>query len=67
MPSGLLKTIRIVKKKRHEEEAAKLLIPIAHSGIMFCAVQVLREAGENNLHSHQAMDGLWFVLSVRVD
>ena len=33
---------------------------------MFCAVQVLRKGGENNLHSHAAMDGLWFVLSGKV-
>ena len=66
MPNEPTKSIKIVKYKRPDEVAAKLLVPLAHSDIMFCAVQILREGGENNLHSHQAMDGLWFVLSGRV-
>jgi mannose-6-phosphate isomerase-like protein (cupin superfamily) len=66
MPSAPMKSMKVVKYTRPSEVAAKLLVPIAHSDIMFCAVQVLREGGENNLHSHQAMDGLWFVLSGRV-
>ena len=66
MPDAPTKSIKVVKYKRPDEIAAKLLVPLAHSDIMFCAVQVLREGGENNLHSHAAMDGLWFVLSGKV-
>ena len=29
---------------------------------MIAAVQVVKKGGETNLHSHSAMDGLWFVL-----
>ena len=66
MPSGPEQSMKTVKYSRPAEEAPKLLVPLAHSDIMFCAVQVLREGGENNLHSHEAMDGLWFVLRGRV-
>ena len=41
----------------------KGVIPLASSDILFSAVQVIREGGENNLHAHTAMDGFWFVLS----
>jgi len=30
---------------------------------MFSAIQIIEDGGDNNLHSHAAMDGLWFVLS----
>ncbi len=38
---------------------------LAKSDIMIAAVQTISEGGENNLHSHSAMDGLWFVLKGR--
>jgi len=38
---------------------------LAKSDIMIAAVQTITEGGENNLHSHSAMDGLWFVLKGR--
>jgi mannose-6-phosphate isomerase-like protein (cupin superfamily) len=66
MPSGSEKSMKVVKYSMPKEVASKLLVPLAHSDIMFCAVQVVREGGENNLHSHAAMDGLWFVLRGRV-
>lgn len=46
--------------------ASKVVVPLARSDIMYCAVQVLREGGANNLHSHTGMDGLWFVLRGRM-
>lgn len=45
----------------------KGVIPLAGSDILFSAVQVIREGGENNLHAHTAMDGFWFVLSGRAN
>lgn len=39
--------------------------PLVRSDILFSAVQVIREGGENSLHSHAAMDGFWFVLRGR--
>mgnify|MGYP001254874949 FL=1 len=41
----------------------KALVRLAQSGIMFSAIQIIEDGGDNNLHSHAAMDGLWFVLS----
>jgi mannose-6-phosphate isomerase-like protein (cupin superfamily) len=40
----------------------KALVRLAQSGIMFSAIQIIEDGGDNNLHSHAAMDGLWFVL-----
>jgi mannose-6-phosphate isomerase-like protein (cupin superfamily) len=33
---------------------------------MFAAVQTLQNGGENNLHSHAHLDGVWFVLRGKV-
>ena len=41
------------------------IAPLVRSDILFSAVQVIREGGENSLHSHSAMDGFWFVLKGR--
>ena len=41
------------------------IAPLARSDILFSAVQVIREGGENTLHSHAGMDGFWFVLRGR--
>ena len=41
------------------------IAPLVRSDILFSAVQVIREGGENSLHSHAAMDGFWFVLRGR--
>lgn len=45
-----------------QPKAVKLL---ARSDRAFFAVQVVSEGGENNLHSHEHVDGFWFVLSGR--
>lgn len=41
------------------------IAPLIRSDILFSAVQVIRQGGENSLHSHSAMDGFWFVLRGR--
>ena len=41
------------------------IAPLARSDILFSSVQIIREGGENSLHSHAAMDGFWFVLRGR--
>jgi len=43
----------------------KALVKLAQSDIMFSAIQIIEAGGDNNLHSHAAMDGLWFVLEGR--
>ncbi|NDG45361.1 MAG: hypothetical protein EBY36_11835 [Gammaproteobacteria bacterium] len=44
----------------------KAIVQLAGSDIIRGRVQVVREGGENNLHSHRGMDGFWMVLSGRV-
>ena len=58
-------SVRTFKYTLPDENRPKRLVGIARSDIMFCAVQVIREGGENNLHAHTGMDGLWFVLKGR--
>jgi mannose-6-phosphate isomerase-like protein (cupin superfamily) len=43
----------------------KGVVRLVQSDILFGNVQVIREGGDNNLHSHAGMDGFWFVLSGR--
>jgi len=57
--------VRPFRYARPDEERPKRIVGLARSDIMFCAVQVIREGGENNLHAHTGMDGLWFVLKGR--
>lgn len=66
MPDEPDKKMTIVRYRMPEEELPKAFVPLVHSDIMICAVQVIRAGGENNLHAHTGMDGLWFVLSGRV-
>jgi mannose-6-phosphate isomerase-like protein (cupin superfamily) len=70
-------TQRVTAKRKREPQAkvlkyevpeagsvkGKALVRLAQSGIMFSAIQIIEDGGDNNLHSHAAMDGLWFVLS----
>jgi len=43
----------------------KGLIRLAQSDILFANVQLVKQGGDNALHSHAGMDGLWFVLKGR--
>ena len=45
-----------------QPKAVKML---ARTDRAFFAVQVVNSGGENNLHSHEHVDGFWFVLSGR--
>ncbi|MBU24851.1 MAG: hypothetical protein CMD99_02350 [Gammaproteobacteria bacterium] len=45
---------------------SKAIVQLAGSDIIRGRVQVVREGGENNLHSHRGMDGFWMVLAGRV-
>src|SRR5207244_13182589 len=56
----------VFRYRRPDELKTKRGIsPLVRSDIMFSAVQIIREGGENSLHSHSAMDGFWFVLRGR--
>lgn len=43
----------------------KALVKLAQSDILFSSIQIIKDGGDNNLHSHAGMDGLWFVLTGR--
>jgi mannose-6-phosphate isomerase-like protein (cupin superfamily) len=66
LPEQPVRDMQIVNYKLPSEVGPKVIVPIARSDIMYCSVQVLREGGANNLHSHTGMDGLWFVLKGRM-
>jgi mannose-6-phosphate isomerase-like protein (cupin superfamily) len=44
----------------------KGIVQLAKSDIIRGRVQIVTEGGENNLHSHNGMDGFWMVLAGRV-
>lgn len=47
-------------------KGGKAIVQLAESDIIRGRVQIVREGGENNLHSHTGMDGFWMVLRGRV-
>ena len=44
----------------------KGIVQLAKSDIIRGRVQIVAEGGENNLHSHNGMDGFWMVLEGKV-
>jgi len=64
LPEGSSKTFKY--EKPANLKGGKGIIQLAESDIIRGRVQVVREGGENNLHSHKGMDGFWFVLGGRV-
>ena len=46
-------------------ERGKTIVWLARTDILFADVQVLKDGGETNLHSHSHLDGFWMVLSGR--
>jgi mannose-6-phosphate isomerase-like protein (cupin superfamily) len=48
-----------------ELKRSKEFVQLARTDINRATVQVISEGGENNLHSHSAQDGFWFVLAGR--
>ncbi len=63
-PASTVKTFRYEKPATVDGD--KMIIELAGSDIIRGRVQVVRKGGENNLHSHDGMDGFWMVLSGRV-
>ena len=53
-------------EKPEEQTGAKAIVSLCQTDIIRGAVQVVREGGDNNLHSHRGMDGFWMVLKGRV-
>ena len=53
-------------KKPENLRNGKGIVQLAKSDIIRGRVQIVREGGENNLHSHIGMDGFWMVLHGKV-
>lgn len=53
-------------RKPETLKGGKAIVQLAQSDIIRGRVQIVREGGENNLHSHNGMDGFWLVLRGRV-
>lgn len=56
---------RLFRYTKPETETRKTFVTLARTDRMLAYVQVLREGGENNLHSHGHLDGFWMVLKGR--
>ena len=52
-------------EKPPSQETAKAIVGLGQTDIIRGAVQVIKEGGDNNLHSHTGMDGFWMVLKGR--
>jgi len=50
---------------KEEPKRSKGFQLMCRSDIIISAVQVVKEGGETNLHSHSLLDGVWFVLKGR--
>ena len=53
-------------EKPGDQETDKAIVSLCQTDIIRGAVQIVREGGDNNLHSHTGMDGFWMVLKGRV-
>jgi mannose-6-phosphate isomerase-like protein (cupin superfamily) len=51
--------------KPDSQDSAKAIVGLCQTDIIRGAVQVIKEGGDNNLHSHTGMDGFWMVLKGR--
>ena len=69
MPDTAQAAVRPHQIFRYEKPAgqatAKAIVSLCQTDIIRGAVQVVREGGDNNLHSHTGMDGFWMVLKGR--
>lgn len=52
--------------KPGSQKMGKGIVSLCQTDIIRGAVQIVREGGDNNLHSHTGMDGFWMVLNGRV-
>ena len=52
-----------VKYVKPTVKHGKALVKLCRTDRMIGIIQVVAKGGETNLHSHQHLDGLWFVLS----
>ena len=49
--------------QRPEFEGVKKTLQVCNSDLMKVQVQIVKDGGENNLHTHTGDDAFWFVMS----
>ena len=52
--------------QKPELDRSKRVVVLGRTDRLLCMVHVVKEGGENNLHSHPHTDGMWIVLRGRV-
>jgi hypothetical protein len=52
---------KIFKYQTPEFEGVKKSMIVCHSDLMKVMVQVVKDGGENNLHTHTGDDAFWYV------
>jgi mannose-6-phosphate isomerase-like protein (cupin superfamily) len=45
-----------------EKRKGKAYVKLVSSDVMMAEIQIVSEGGENNMHSHPATDGFWWVV-----
>lgn len=63
--ASAMKPFSYSSPENSENQPPKFLVRLASAPGIHAAVQVVKQGGENNLHSHPQTDGFWFVLSGR--
>lgn len=63
---GETKRVQVFKYERPNLTRGKGVVRLCNSDILNAHVQVLKEGGENNLHSHSATDQFYVVLAGRI-
>ena len=63
---GVSREAQTFKYETPEVERGKTIMWLCRTDRLIADVQILKEGGETNLHSHSHLDGFWFVLSGRV-
>lgn len=57
---------QVFKYEKPSIDRGKGIVWLGRGDLILSVIQVVNEGGENNLHSHSAEEGIWFVLGGRV-
>ena len=64
----MVNEVQVFKYDRIEREvgaSGKTIVSMGRSDVVRVGVQYVKEGGDNNLHSHDGVDGFWMVLGGR--
>lgn len=64
-PVGRERKVQTFRYTRPEVTAPKAIMKLAQTDLVKGAVQIVRQGGRNNLHSHAGADTFWMVLKGR--